>query len=217
MNISGLMPTTRQLKLWETPLGNHGAVRYVLGDFVETLTCLLLSGNRHKDQTNVDYCPDISAVTDDTTYYCECKSVGRSRQTMVYEGRLVRDRNFVDAGNPLLYVLWHHTVDTKIADTEEELQMLFLAKMQCIYVVPFNVIEAICRSLPCEKLNSQYGRSDKYPGVYGKGYRIPLSALTEWKALEWETADTPADSPTEMCSSCSGTVSTTSIRQRELF
>lgn len=180
-DISGFKSSATQLTLWDMPLGNHGHVRTVLGDFVEDLTAMLFGGRRHKTDCTKDYCPDVSVVERDL--YLECKAAGLSRQTFIYAGRIERDRKFA-AHHGLYYAIWHHRARTVLASTVSELQQLFLASMQCIYVVPFAVIDALCKSP--QKLNSKYGHSDTNP-VYGSGYRIRLQDLTPWRLIEWST------------------------------
>jgi hypothetical protein len=169
--ISGLKSTERQLLLWERPLGNHGDVRCVVGDLAETLTARLVGGARHKTDSRAAYCPDVSA---NGTYF-ESKAVGRSRTAFVYGGRLDKDRVFA-ASHRLVYVIWHHGADSKLAATAEQLVALVLRTMRCVYVVPFGAIDRLCSTIKPDRLNSKYGGSDSRP-EYGSGYRIRLSLL----------------------------------------
>lgn len=103
MNISGLKSLERQPLLWAEPLGGHGHVRHVIGNLVEELTAKLMHGRRHKTQSTMDYCPDVSApLYDDgewlNTQYFECKAAGSSNEMFVYKGRLIKDREFVAQG-----------------------------------------------------------------------------------------------------------------------
>lgn len=189
MKISGPKSLDRQLRLWDEPLGNHGHVRHVIGDLIERMTVELLGGIRHKTQSNVDYCPDVSI--DNGRWYFECKAAGRSRQTFIYEGRLAKDREFVKGRN-LSYIIWHHKTDSSQASTVGQLQALVRRQMQCTYVVPFAVIDGLCQRRRCEKLNSAYGYHNSNP-LYGKGYRLNLSQLEPWRFYEWQTNGTPND------------------------
>lgn len=182
-DISGFKSRDVQSTLWDFPIGNHGHVRTVLGDFVEDLTALLLGGKRHKTDSTKDYCPDVSVIERDA--YFECKAAGLSKQTFVYEGRVERDRDFA-AHHGLFYVIWHHRTETKLARTVNELKQMFLANMQRVYIVPFMVIDDYCRSHTPEKLNSKYGKHSDAE-TYGSGYRINLRDIAEYAVIEWNT------------------------------
>lgn len=179
MIISGHVPEMRQQRLFDEPLGNHGHVRVVLGDFVEHLTAQLLGGQVHKTSSKANYCPDVSVGK----FYFECKCAGRNKETFVYGGRLEKDREFA-ATRWLAYVIWHHTTDTTQPATVRDLRAMFLANVKSVYVVPFEVIDEICREKDEVPLNSAYGGSKDNP-LYGSGYRIRLAELAEWALLRW--------------------------------
>ncbi len=157
--------------MFDEPLGGHAHARNILGYFVEDLTAKLFNGQRYRTDSRCEYCPDVFA----RGIYLECKAAGRSNQTFIYSGRLEKDRAF-SALNELVYVVWHHSAYTKLAETVSELRALFLAKMKAIYVVPFAFIDAICRQLEPEPLNSKYGGTDRV--TYGSGYRINVRELS---------------------------------------
>lgn len=169
-----------QRRFFDTPLGNHGHRRNVVGDLIEVITCSVLRGKRHKCSGNFDYCPDVSVGGN----FFECKAIGRSRQTFVYEGRLLKDRKFARF-QPLYYAVWHHTANTLYAHTVEQLQCLVLAKMRWMALIPFAEIDRICSLTTATRLNSKYGKSSERK-LYGSGFRISLSSILPYKALEWE-------------------------------
>lgn len=197
-SISGIKPISDpQLRLWDEPLGNHGHVRIVIGDFVEELTALLFDGVRHKTDSTKDYCPDVSVPQLDL--FLECKAAGRSNETFVYSGRMERDATFAET-NRLFYVIWHHTANTMQARTVNELKSLLLSRLQSIYIVPFGVIEFLSLSISdIVKLNSHYGltNGDKKK-EYGSGYRIKLSKLADYKFMDWQVENTWKINATEM-------------------
>lgn len=172
--LPGVKHADDQLRLWETPLGNHGTVRASLGNFVEILSARMFDAVRFKTNSMVSYCPDVGKPGE---WYGECKSAGKSNQTFIYAGRLVKDRKFIAGGNDLYYIVWHHAAETKLAKTERELWALFLANMRAIYVTPFAAIDGICKTLREEKLNSNYGHADN--PIYGSGYRLPIKRISE--------------------------------------
>lgn len=181
MIISAFKSGFHQPWLFDVPLGNHGHARTVIGDLAERLTARLTGGRRHRTQGTADYCPDVSFRG---TFF-ESKAAGLSKQTFVYAGRLEKDRRFVRKGNPLSYVIWHHGADTKLARTVRELEELVLANLRCVHVVPFPCFDAVCRTLPEEKLNSGYGGHVNRSKVYGSGFRVFLRLLDPWKLGLW--------------------------------
>lgn len=175
MLISGFKSTEVQNFLYEEALRGHGHVRTVVGDLMERLTAAMVCGRRHKTQSNVDYCPDVSCIDSTGVRYFESKAAGMSKQVFIYEGRILKDREFVKQGNRLDYVIWHHLADTKKASTVQELETLLYASLQCVWTVPLVEIDRICSGLTVENLNSNYGGTDRK--TYGSGFRIPLSLL----------------------------------------
>lgn len=164
----------------DVPLGNHGHIRGVLGNFAEELTAKLF---RHKTDSTCNYCPDVVRGS----VYFECKAMGKSNQTFVYAGRLDKDREFAQ-DHWLGYAVWWHGVDTSRARTVRELQTLFLCELRGLFVVPFEVIDTLCSARPAEKLNSKYGKCG--PGtLYGSGYRLNARELLPWLFLSWEIED----------------------------
>lgn len=184
MKISAPKNRDSQRQLWapeDPPLGNHGHVRTVLGDFAEELTAKLFGGRRHKTDSTCGYCPDVVRGT----VYFECKAMGRSNQTFIYSGRLEKDREF--AGEHWLgYVVWWHAVDTSRAETAGELRALMLSQLRGVFVVPFEAIDTIAAGKPVEPLNSKYGRSNEAGSLYGSGVRISSTELLPWLFAAWE-------------------------------
>lgn len=181
MKISSIKPASgRQLLLFDRPLGNHGHRRFIIGNLTEELIASLFNANRHKLDSSCDYCPDLSIES----LFIECKAAGRNKETFIYQGRLEKDREFSKSHN-LMYAILHHTTNTLLSDTVEELETDFLMSIQCLYLVPFEVIDNIASSLPEEKLNSKYGRHANRQ-LYGSGVRLRLSMIESWKFFEWE-------------------------------
>lgn len=197
-SVSGYASTEEQLTFWDEPLGNHGHVRTVIGRLVEELTAEFVGGKRHRTDSQSVYCPDVSRrhiLTDygvclfDTAQYFESKSAGNSKQTFVYTGRLVKDRAFVDLGNELYYVVWHHRAHSKEAKTISQLEWLVGERMREVYVVPFGAFEAVCLSLKVEPLNSQYygpAATRDQKETYGSGYRVPLKLIEAYRVRSWD-------------------------------
>lgn len=187
----------RQPFLFQQPLGNHGHRRYVIGDFMESLTASVLGCDRHVCSSKAEYCPDMSIRPGDGLLgriYVECKAVGLTKEAFVYAGRLAKDRIFYNEGNDLFYVIWHHKVKTLNYDTVEDLQSALLQKLQWMAVVPFPYIDELSKKLPEEKINTRYGiKHYKRPygessnaRIYGSGIRIPLVLIEPFIYLRWK-------------------------------
>ena len=163
------------------PLRGMGHIRTVIGNTVEDLTCALIpDSRRHKTDSRADYCPDVSA----NGRYYETKAVGRSREAFVYSGRLKKDRQFVDDGNQLDYVIWHHKVAVAGIQTVEELSSAIIGNIVSAYIIPFDDFWFLCQWLPVEKLNSKYGKHQTEPSTYGTGYRINLTWLDNYRLAD---------------------------------
>lgn len=175
MKISGLKSTDIQLTMFDEPLGGHGHIRTLIGNWAEQLTLWLVGGYRHKTDSRCDYCPDISLGD----RYIECKAAGKTNQTFVYEGRLMKDWEF-SRSNQLFYCIWHHNTKTTDHQFVSSLLTEFIASLKCVFIVPFWAFYSICRRRPCQRLNSRYGNSDRNP-TYGAGYRVPLSLLDSFR------------------------------------
>lgn len=182
-----MLPATKgnqyQLKFWDDPVKGHGHARFIIGELVEIVLANVLKGIRYSTDSNCWYCPDISVK--DT--FIECKAVGKTKEAFIYGGRLEKDYKFAQS-NKLIYGIWHHKADTKLAQTKEDLIALIFKETVCIYLVSFNEIYDLAKSRPVEKINSKYGYGDSGRPTYGTGYRLPLKLieqLTHYK-IEWE-------------------------------
>ncbi|MGV3485382.1 MAG: hypothetical protein ACO1RT_13270 [Planctomycetaceae bacterium] len=161
--------------MFDEPLGGHGHIRTLIGNWAEELTIHALGGRRHRTDCRYDYCPDISS----NGCFIECKAAGRTNQTFIYAGRLEKDWRF-SRECPLMYCIWHHGAKTTAHEYVSQLFADFLASLRSIFIVPFWALYTICRRRPCEKLNSKYGSSDSNSD-YGAGYRVNLSMLRDWE------------------------------------
>ena len=175
VKISELKTKLRQPMLFDEPLGNHGHVRTLIGEWAEQITAYVFEGNRHRTDSTADYCPDVST----SEGYIECKAAGRSRQTFIYGGRLDKDTAFAN-GHPLSYCIWTHSADSKQAATVSQLRRMFFGSLTGYVLIPFWNLHRIALAQPITRLNSKYGNSNSNP-TYGSGYRIPLRLLDRWR------------------------------------
>lgn len=174
---------TKQRRLFDEPLGNHGHVRTLIGEWTEQIVAGLLGGVRLRTSGLLPYCPDVQIGRT----FVESKAAGLSRTTFIYHGRLERDRVFSES-NTLVYAILQHKTHTKLASYVEELRVHFVRSIQRLYVVPFAAIDTVCSGVRCEKLNSGYGKKDGVKNAeryYGSGYRLPLKQLEDFIVMEW--------------------------------
>lgn len=170
--------TEKQLMLFnkDVGLGNHGHRRHWIGQMTELFLSLLLDAQRIKQNPLKDYCPDLKKGE----HYIESKAVGKNGQSFVYEGRLDKDWIF-SRHHSLWYVIVRHRADTTKHQFLSSLVQDYLNSFECLYVIPFHAYYSICRQQPLTNLNSGYGGRDRK--VYGKGYRISLGAISDWRTL----------------------------------
>lgn len=157
-------------------MGNHGLIRTVIGNFFEDATAQHVNGARHRTDSRCDYCPDVS--NSDSFY--EVKAVGRSKQVLIYRGRLQKDLIFAST-HKLFYCIWHHSVLTTELETVLELKRSLLNSNPIAYVVPFSEVYRVCKSIEVTPLNSKYGGSNSR-AQYGSGYRVPISKFKDFRS-----------------------------------
>jgi hypothetical protein len=160
---------------------NHHSARNWAGDFFEQATTILSGGVRHKDAANFAICPDVS-WGDDVLF--ESKGVGRSNESIVYAGRLKKDRALVDAsGRDLYYWFWRHRHRTKESRTKDELRRSLAENFRQLIIVDLWQVEQYCWSREIKTLNTgytkaghplKYGASDK---GYGLGWGVSMKAM----------------------------------------
>ncbi len=178
MKLSKPKSTEQQLRFWDEPLGNHGHVRVVLGDMAEVLTAKFFGGVRYRTDSTADYSPDVVVGNQ----YLEVKACGLSKQTFIYSGRVQKDEKF-SKEHHLAYVIWWHSVKTSRASTVAELQYLFLNNLLGVFIVPWDEIYKLIKTLPEEKLNSHYGKHGT--GQYSSGYRLNITSLLPYQVMQF--------------------------------
>ncbi len=171
-----------QYRLFAEPLGNHGTVRTTLGDFAETMVAKLIGGRRYRTDSTALYCPDIVVRGYTIDKYFEVKSVGRTRESLIYAGRLVKDSVFAET-NELYYVFCCHSVDSKMCSDDFELKCMFLATLDKIIIAPFESVYTAAKMSDVTPLNTNYGWSNGSK-LYGSGYRLPIKRLLQFPHLK---------------------------------
>ncbi len=170
-----------------------GAARYHIGDFFEGVTAKWLRAVQLKTDGRFDICPDIWDRLDDA--YIECKSIGLSGTSILYDIRIEKDRKLVDMiaqeKKRLRYVFWRHTlaINQQLAASRAlvDLQDALRRSIVQVCVVDFADLESLCHSLPTRVLNTAQIQSGENKGDrlgygskgYGRGWSIPYSRLVD--------------------------------------
>lgn len=186
MRISARKAIDAQLTLWPKPIRTMAQTRNHCGEFAESLAALLIDGaERCRTDGTADYCPDLRRAG---WGFIECKSVGKNRYAIVYEGRREKDRAFVcDAQAEFPRALWylfvrHNTRTGGIADVDE-LRRQWAATVRYAVLLPFPIIDKMLETRPLKILNKGKTRTGgrlgygNLPKEYGVGRSLNFSAL----------------------------------------
>lgn len=172
----------RQPLLFDRTLRGHGAVRYAVGDFYETLTANVFGGVRHRTDSRAQYCPDV--VIGDTIFL-ECKAARRSvGNLLVYHGRLDKDFDF-SRTRLLFYVVWCHNVAGNSYSTVEQLEDALMLETLWCAVIPFDEVWRLCKKHASKTYNTEYGKSSNSK-LYDRLYRVRLCDVEPWKLFDWQ-------------------------------
>lgn len=157
-----------QQQLFETEQLSEGTRRTHAGDFFEEATARITGKSRLRTSSDCDIAPDIRW---DAKTLFEVKSVGRGKTVAIFEQRLQKDRDFMEAsGEQLVYWFWHHTTKTKEAETPQGLRKLLVANFQELWVVSAATIHAALLALPVKKTRTR-GKSNGWGSEKYAEYR----------------------------------------------
>lgn len=157
--------------------------RNMCGEFFEVATESITGGRRMTTDGTAEYCPDVHVAE---RVFVESKCVGCTGRMIVYQGRLAKDRRFVDEGNTLHYCIWSHNCRVKGIATEHDLQARLAASICGVMLLPFALVERYALTHPVKLLNSKYNRDGSRNGYgtvekgYGYGYSMSLKGLAEF-------------------------------------
>jgi len=147
------------------------------GAFYEEATCNLFQADRHVIDSTADICPDLSLGKGQ---YLEVKSVGLSRQSLIYSNRLAHDRDLVNyTKGTLHYVFWIHNVEAAKCHSLHVLRDELARNVEEILVVPFDQLEQACQSIPAQIMNYRAARSDGRAAQPMPGRRLSYRLLKE--------------------------------------
>lgn len=177
MKISAIKPPREaQQTLWpsigDRPL-TMAATRNYCGEFYEEATCNMFGADRHKTDGTADICPDLSIGN----HYLECKSIGLTRQGLIYSQRLEHDRWLLADGGKLSYVFWIHNVEAGKCSTLWELRDQLAVGAVEVLVIPFEEIEAACRMIPGKVMNYRAATTKQREKQEMVGHRLPYKLL----------------------------------------
>jgi hypothetical protein len=165
-------------------LNGYGSCRTIIGDFFEEALASLFQAARIQIDSRCDICPDLLFEAD---VYMESKGVGRSRNSVLYSGRIAKDEEFItDAKRELWYCFWRHNGGFAGLELVEEVRDVLAASCISLTVVPFLTVSKILAGIPSRVVNSAYrqdGESRNYGqrnrAVYGSGWTLPLRLVQE--------------------------------------
>ena len=150
------------------------AMRVHVGAFFEEASLALFGGWRHQIDSTAAVCPDMSVGHN---RFLEIKSIGNSRQGLVYKHRLKKDRQLLkQTGGGLSYVFWIHNVEATMCKSINELWAKLATGIETVLCVPFKRLWRACRKLKATVCNYRTG-SHGGPDEPMEGYRLPWRLL----------------------------------------
>lgn len=175
--VSGIKHVEDQGILWpwvgDRTIDRPAQVRNYCGEFFEEASRILFRAQRHQTDGRATVCPDLSVGP---KRYLEVKSIGRTRQGLVYAARLEKDRRLVDSGAQLTYVFWLHSVPAQAFTTLIQLRCALARGVDQVLCIPFERLEAACRRLTPKVMNYRNATVTKAAQPM-PGYRLPMKLL----------------------------------------
>jgi hypothetical protein len=175
------MRTHYQKSLFDFEGVTEHSARNWVGDFFEQATAVLTRGVRYKDSSRYEICPDVGWSP---KVLFETKAVGQSNASIIYQGRLKKDRRLVDANDvDLCYWFWRHSYRVTEAETKEQLRRDLAQALRHVLLVDLHDIEQYCWSREVKVLNTGYtkaGHPLKYGSTekgYGMGWAVSMKQM----------------------------------------
>lgn len=167
-------------------LPTYPMTRPYIGDFYEEAAAHLLQASRLGYDSQVDVCPDL--IIDDLGIYLECKSVGKSNASLLYEHRIEKYERFMSEGRELYYVFWKHDYrwpgvqGTTLFNLRDELARATRA----VALVPAFEVHRAAMAEP-----QQHTSHRGHVGVSGSYSKLPARRLTSACMRLWFSQDGP--------------------------
>jgi hypothetical protein len=183
VKVSAIKPHAEQSAIWPW-VGDHAfasmaETRNACGEFYEEATRAMLGADRHQTDGTADVCPDLSVGRN---RFLEVKSIGCSRQGLVYSHRLDRDRQLLKSTRgQLTYLFWIHNVRASECSSLFELRDALATGVECVLAVPFETLWEATRALTPRVMNYRAATGSK-PRQEMEGYRLPWGLLRDLSA-----------------------------------
>jgi len=157
---------------YEERLCTVAACRNYAGDFCEEATAVLTGGTRLQTDSRKDICPDIQLAPN---VFLESKSIGYTRAIIIYLCRLTKDLAFMEQGNDLTYVLWHHKTrvfdDIRLGDLRDSMA----SSLQSVTFVHLPTLAKHFETQPVKMLNAKHKAKGYGAYGYNEGYNARLN------------------------------------------
>ncbi len=192
MRVSSRMITGDQER-WLTVdrvIDRPAAVRVHVGTFFEEASLALFGGHRHQIDSSAAVCPDLSVGPNQ---FLEIKSIGQSRQGLVYKDRLAKDRRLLrQTGGGLCYVFWVHNVEATMCKSLGELRAKLTKGVEVVLCIPFERLWRACRKLRatvCNYRTAARGAPDVPMVAYRLPWRLLLRLAGDPRRQVWHAPD----------------------------
>jgi len=177
--------TLRSDVLWDwvndVPMKSQAQARPYVGDFFEEATAKLMDGFRLKTDAGAEICPDI-LLRDG--WYVECKSVGLSNTSVMYDHRILKYDRFIREGNKLLYAFWRHKASCAAVTSRNDLWKMLSENTTGVVVVPAWIVHKALWAAP--QRHTCYSGTKGDPGKY---YKMAARNLSNKFFKQFERVD----------------------------
>ncbi len=191
LTISRPLITGEQHELFarDREIERPAAVRVHVGAFFEAATAVLFRAQRHQIDSTMAVNPDLSVGRH---RYLEVKSVGLSRQGLIYKHRLQKDRELIkQTRGSLCYVFWIHNVEAMTYSSLAALRSALGRGVEEVLCIPFERLWRACRKLRALVCNHRPGARGG-PREPMLAYRLPFRLLRRLASRASNRAWTPA-------------------------
>lgn len=179
----------RQQRLFavDKALTSKGETRWATGEFFEEAVAEACGGKRLRTDASADICPDVKIAEG---LFAESKAVGRTGSVIFYEGRYLKDRDFMaTTGHKIIYWFWRHQYPVLTAQSYGELRAGLAASLTELVIADADLLYRAVDGKPTRQVNSGqtaaggrlgYGNAAK---GYGIGWTLRLSFFAERSEL----------------------------------
>lgn len=177
-----------QTRLWDwvgdRDLPSQAMARPFVGDFFEEATRVLSGGVRLKTETD-SLCPDLLLPNG---FFCEVKSVGNSRQSLLYEHRIEKYERLMRQGKKLLYVFWLHNCRSTDYKTLFTLREALARSVVSVAVVPAKVVYKAAKKGTSRLTGYSGTRESPSKLIMKLAYVLKREVLMNWMSGQTQVA-----------------------------